>query len=359
MTGLTEQQRAERRNGMTATDLPAILGLHPYRTAIDVWLEKMGEDVASVDDPRLRWGLLLEQPVREDYARRRGARVWVPGTLTHRTEKHHKATPDGIVFVTGGKPYVLHASMSSPEVAAGAERGLEIKSHSVRVREHFGEPGTDEVPEHHLIQCAWNMHVVNLPRWDLVAFIDGLPADYTIERDAELEDILVEAADRFWRDHVVTRRPPPPDGSRQYTEWLRKRWPGRGPAVQAYGASATAMNALRVVRTKERSLAQERAYFEQVIQTAMGDAEAIELDGERITWKRCKDSVRVDWEAAFGALSNCVDAVQTAYINGAAPEEIIPALMETDAEAIKNNNTKTTPGARQFCVPRAWHKEDE
>lgn len=360
MTGLTPAQLAERRQGITATDVPAILGLHPYRSAIDVWLEKMGEAPPREENERMRWGLLLEGPIRADYAQRRGARIWVPGTLTHATAKHRKATPDGLVFVTGAEPYVLHATMSSTAVAAGADRGLEIKTHRTGGwHAQYGEPGTDEVPDHELVQCAWGMHVTGLPRWDLVPFIDGLPTDYTITRNLELEAMLVDAADRFWVDHVLTKKPPAPDGSRQYTEWLRHRWPGRGPAVQADEPTAAAIARLRDVRTLQRQLGRQRVELEQTIQAAMGDAEAIEADGERLTWKRCKDSEHVDWEAVAKEFRNNIAMLRDARTAGRPAEEICEVLETICLGDPINRNTKTTPGARQFRVPPAWHTENE
>lgn len=357
MTGLTPAQLAERRQGITATDVPAILGLHPYRSAIDVWLEKMGEDVPCAGDPDvLEMGLELEAPVRRIYARRQSCVVGVVGTMQHRLVPHHKATPDGLVLrgdTPGGR--VLHPPFPHIDL----QRGLECKSHSVRFRDEYGEPGTDEVPEHELLQCAWGMHVCELPRWDLALIMDNRMRIYHTERNLELEAMLVDAADRFWRDHVLAKKPPAPDGSRQYTEWLRRRWPGRGPAVQADEQTAAAFVGLRDVRRIERQLADRRARYEQTIQAAMGDAESIEANGERITWKRCKDSERVDWEAVAHELSGVLDLQRTFAALGVDPQRIITALQSVDVSAIITNRTKTTPGARQFRVPRSWHKETE
>jgi putative phage-type endonuclease len=358
MSGLTAEQRAERRQGITATDMAAILGCHPYRTTIEVWLEKMGEDVPNSGDPDVReMGLELEAPIKRIYARRTRAALVSPGTLTHRAHAHHKATPDGLVWdygqVEGG--LLLTGDARSYDF----ERGLECKTHGIRARDEYGEPGTDEVPEHELIQCAWGMHVTELQRWDLAPLIDNRLTIFEIQRDMELEGMLVAAADRFWRDHVLARKEPGPDGSAAYSSWLRRRYQGHGAIVQADEATAAAIERLRGVRNLERQVAQQRAQLEQEIQTYMGEATMIECSGERITWKRNKDGQAVDWQAVARALAGSVDVVRSALTHGATPEEIIPALMEIDARAIEQHLTTAVPGARQFRVPRAWHKEEK
>lgn len=389
MTGLTPAQIAERRRGITATDVPAILGMHPYRSVIDVWLEKMGDAPPVEENDRMKWGLLLEGPIRADYAMRHKARLYVPGTLTHRDVAHHKATPDALILAGEG-PSVMRSALAPGGMAEslqnavleslGARSRVGDALHGMEIKTHrgdrgaimgsggfwaaqYGEPGTDEVPEHELLQCAWGMHVCELPRWDLVAFIDGLPEDYTIERNLELEAMLVDAVDRFWIDHVLAKKPPAPDGSRQYTEWLRRRWPGRGPAVQADEQTAAAIERLRDVRRLERQLADRRARYEQAIQASMGDAEAIEANGERITWKRCKDSVHTDWEAVAKEIDSGVwlarGAIGTSGTSFETLQKIDAALSAIDIDHAKQHHTKNMPGARQFRVPRAWHMETE
>ena len=59
----TDEWFAARRRGITATDVPKILGLTEYGTARHVWLDKQG--LAPVDEgsEAARWGTLLEDIV--------------------------------------------------------------------------------------------------------------------------------------------------------------------------------------------------------------------------------------------------------------------------------------------------------
>ena len=60
---------AERRKGVTATDITAILGLSPYQSPFGLWWEKTGPDMpAHEDSDRLRLGRELEPYIRTRWA---------------------------------------------------------------------------------------------------------------------------------------------------------------------------------------------------------------------------------------------------------------------------------------------------
>ena len=64
-TTLTPEQIAERRNGIGASEVAAVLGIDPFKTAIDVWAEKTGrrphEELAKI--PRLPRNEPMTKPV--------------------------------------------------------------------------------------------------------------------------------------------------------------------------------------------------------------------------------------------------------------------------------------------------------
>src|SRR5690349_2159244 len=127
--GLSPGQRDRRLAGITATDVAAIVGVHPYRSVIDVWREKRGEAPPAPETERTRWGEALEPLIRADYEARHGARVEVPGTLEHPDAPWMLATPDGVRYPASGTEPL---------------NGLEIKCHTIRLAHLYGAPGTDE-----------------------------------------------------------------------------------------------------------------------------------------------------------------------------------------------------------------------
>ena len=60
------QDRAKYLGG---SDVGAILGLSPYKTPLDVWLEKTGKQSEQKDSLPLRFGSFAESFVASEYAR--------------------------------------------------------------------------------------------------------------------------------------------------------------------------------------------------------------------------------------------------------------------------------------------------
>jgi len=84
---LTAEQLDERRHGIGGSDAGAILGVNPYRTPLQVWLEKTGkaEPDDLSDNEAVTWGNVLEDTIAREYSRRTGHRVQRRNaTLTHR-----------------------------------------------------------------------------------------------------------------------------------------------------------------------------------------------------------------------------------------------------------------------------------
>lgn len=188
---LTPEQVALRRTGICATDVAAILGLSPWRSPLDVFLEKTNRAAPVEENEDMQRGTFLEDGARLWYAHRTGAKVAQPGTVVHPRDSLIIATPDGVPLLPGGDV-----------------RGLEIKMPSSA--HGWGEPGTDAVPDYYVPQVAWQLAA--MPEWtdtvDVFAVLEGKPRLYYVRRDVELEGLLVDEAHRFWRDHVVTGKPP-------------------------------------------------------------------------------------------------------------------------------------------------------
>lgn len=361
---LTTEQHLIRRRGVAASEMGAVLGLNPWKGPINVWRSKVHGVVDDGTSPRADWGNRLEDPIRAWYADTLDVDVAVPGTLFHPTDELAIATPDGVVYL---------------RMARDPRNGLEIKAHTTNLRHLYGDPGTDEVPAWELIQCVWNMYVTGLPFWHLVAFIDGLPTIYRIDRDAELEALCVEARDVFWNRYVIPGVPPPPDGTDAYGEELGRRFPRdlRAALVAAGEAELAAVRELRNVRDQLWTLERREAVLEQTLKAAIADAEGLSwAEGRRtdkITWKRSRDSSRTDWEAVArergtaadllrgGARAALDNALELGAITPGAHKALIEAMgldgeAETTEDVIRRYTT-VVPGSRRFCVPRAWSRE--
>lgn len=342
---LTAEQLAIRRTGLTATDLTMITGVSKYGSAIDVLLDKQGVDQAFVETDRVKWGNILEDPIRKDYAERHQVMVDVPGTLVHPTISWSMGTPDGLVYSKDGELLL---------------RGWECKTHTGWLAHLYGEAGSDEVPAWELVQCAWNLYVaravykVDLRRWDLTVFLDGIPTDYTIEHNQELETALVDVATAFWEEHVVGKKPLEPDGSDSFSRELAKRWPQHDAEYVTAGEDAVAaIRGLKEIRYEIRDREKLETALVQQIKMAIGDHKGIEFPGDNatpdnITWKRTKESQKTVWRMVAFDLAN-----KLGLIHNVQPTQLWgPAAMEETIASHSQNK----PGHRRFVVPRHWNK---
>lgn len=178
---LTDAQWAARRHGLGASELPAILGLSRFSSALSVWESKVREVPRSPDSPAAEWGHRLEPVIAAKYAEVHGVTL-TPGATVWRDERWF-ATPD------------FHVEPS---------RLLQIKSTSYSQRKKW-ELGP---PDHVLVQVQWEMFVTGATRDDVAVLIGGNDyRDYLVTRDDRVIARLLQVAELFWQ-HVRAQTPP-------------------------------------------------------------------------------------------------------------------------------------------------------
>lgn len=279
--GLTEKQLAMRRTGITATDVRVLAGLDPYgRTPHDVWRSKVLGDEAMAETEAMSIGSELEPMVLRRLAKKVGLFVLPvdPELLTMRHAKvaHHLATPDALLA-----PTRLH----DPEAIA------QVKVVGLRAAAEWADAddAPDGVPDHVLTQCAWELYVSGHVVEHVGALLGTEVRAYRIELTpdvASLIEALREVADRFWRDHVVTNRPPAIDGSEGARRMLKALFPK--VTVACVQADAQADQLVRDYFERKTAVAQAEQRLEetrQLLITACGSAEGIVGEGWRLLYK--------------------------------------------------------------------------
>lgn len=284
---LTERQISIRRTGITATDIRVLVGLDPHgRTPHDVWSSKcLGvDDYRSTEATEL--GDELEPIVIRRLAAKRGLRI-LPRpqdemTIRHPDHAHHVATPD--------------AFFDQPSIGQVKVVGM----HNVHLWGVDDDAG--QIPDYVLVQVGWEMHVSGSDIEHVGALTGTEVRTYTIDRAKDgIDDLvgsLAEEADRFWTDHVLTKTPPPIDGSAGAKRMLAARWPRQrtgmvkaGPdAEQAARAYFEAKAACEAAETSKELAAQR-------LKEMTRDFEGLDGDGWRLLLKwREPTSYTVDKE---------------------------------------------------------------
>jgi len=306
---LTTEQLAIRSKGVGASEVAALVGLDPHRGPIDVWRKKV-EQHQTEQTGHTKRGRYFERAILEWYSDETGLAVKPGASSAHRDHPLVIATPDAI------------ASDS-----AGARRVVEIKSPSWRTAREWHEDG---IPDRYVCQMQQQMFVEGLPLGDNAAYVDEQLLIQTIEYDPEIAASLVDAIEKFWRNHVLTGRPPDPDGSTSYSEWLKERF-AKTAGVVLHATPEIEEWAARLRDAKAQVEVAESAEREarNHIQAFIGDADGVHGAFGKLSWKHNKPSSKVDWEAVAREL-------------GATPQQIA-------------KHTQERPGPRVFRA--TWAKE--
>lgn len=180
----------ERKNYLGGTDLAAICGLNPYRTALDVYLDKISDDISEETNAAMRWGTLLEDVVARAYSEDTGYIVNIePNTIYHPEHKFLGANIDRWV---GNKEFVL-----------------ECKTAGFTKAKEWGDSGTDQIPESYLVQVAYYAAICDVPKVDIAVLIGGQDFRiYTYNKNKDLEDKIIKIGINFWNNHIEKRIPP-------------------------------------------------------------------------------------------------------------------------------------------------------
>jgi len=213
---LTKEQLQERRSGIGGSDAATVLGISPFKTAYELYLDKLGE--APEEDPNfLResryWGSVLEQPVSDRYAEETGYKIQKANNMI-RSKEH---------------PFML-ANIDRKVVGEEMRIGFEAKT-AARA-DGWGESGSNEIPAYIMCQVQHYLAVTGYDVWDLAVLIGN--RDFRMYRINPIQDIidqLIEAETEFW-DRVENKVAPEPEWqSAATTRFLKNFYPGTNGQV--------------------------------------------------------------------------------------------------------------------------------
>jgi len=271
----------DRTKYIGGSDIGAILGLSKFRTPLEVWMEKTGKEVRQLDSLPLRFGSFAEEFVASEYARATSFELLHDESIyIHPTHCMMSAHVDRFVLGNG---------LNKP-----ATRLLECKTANPFARGEWGEPGTDQVPMSYLCQCIWYMAITGIEQCDLaVLFGNSDFRIYEIERDLELEALVIEKALHFWNEYVLKDIPPPAQTEGDYQALFKKSDPTK--TIEANPKTVELIRQLQSLSKQSGDVDEQITRIKQHIMNEMKEAEVLSYQGNVIaTWKVPKPSYRLD-----------------------------------------------------------------
>ena len=294
---------ADRSKALGASEAAAVLGLNPYMTPFAVWASKMDPDAERTTSNAMKRGTYLES----------GVMRWTADELGAEVEQGIPLTEPGLL---GPAPWlsvrpdgVLHYADKPSELA-------EIKTS--RILGAWGESGTDNVPEHYLVQVMLQLACVPVERARVGAYItseDELRI-YDIVRDDELIVQMLDKLDAWWYKHCDPKGPrvaPELDGGEASASWLKRKHPAEtAPLREAEQSEVELALRWKQLQAECTALEMQADALKAQLQGIIGDAEGLSTPYGKVTWKVQAGAKRVDVKAMEAAHPDIVSKYRVA-----------------------------------------------
>lgn len=256
------------------TDMAALMGLSDYGGPIDVYARVIG-GVERTRTPQMRRGQLFERGIGQ---------LWIEEhhpdwALTWRTPTEHPTRT--------WQRFSLDFDVLGPDVPSIGD--------SKRCRDagdRHGPPGTDQVAHQELVQLTTYMEALRsvgeqVERAYLVVHDQRSDEilEWVVPYNEELGAMIVEAGERFWREHVGPQVVPPITGSELARRYLESRHPrAKVPMRDASPEELDLALRLRVLQMQRSDADDEIERIRNTLMGHIGDARGIRGAWGSITW---------------------------------------------------------------------------
>lgn len=254
-----------RKMGIGGSDAGAVCGLNPYKTAMEVYQDKISEEVIEGSgNEAMRQGIELETYVARRFMEVTGRKV----------------RKVNFMFQHEQFPFML---ADIDRMIVGENAGLECKTASPYMQDKWKD---GNIPMHYQLQCHHYMAVTGADHWYIAVLIYGREFKYCrIDREEEIIQNLIQIESDFWNHHVMERQMPSPDGSKLadsvIAEYFQKSVPNTIPLTGFDEKLKRRQELLELMNRMET----EKRQIEQELKVYLGEAEVAENEHYRISWK--------------------------------------------------------------------------
>ena len=255
-----------RQAGIGGSDASCIAGLNPWKSAIQLYMDKKEENPQEQKSLRMELGTRLEGLVAELFTEATGLKV---------------RNVNGIL-----KNYKYPFAIANIDRAIVGEKAfLECKTTNSYALKEWEEG----VPAHYEIQCLHYMAITGATHCYIAALIGN--SDFIwhkIERDQETIDYLMQIERDFWENNIEKDVVPMPDGSDAYSEYLKKKYDkSNGQVIELHllENGVNKLNRYDEIVADIKVLESEKKLIEQEIQLHMEEFEVAKIGDRKVTWK--------------------------------------------------------------------------
>ena len=288
---------ADRSEFLGGSDIAAVMGLSPWQTPVELWMEKTGRATREEIDPKrqrmFERGHKLEPFIRDMVIQRlqdEGVEVELLDTNRRYRDSAHPFLACEIDFELrltgtveiGGREYLLDGEIVNADA----------KSVSGFARKKWGMDSNEDVPIEYACQFVHGLGITGR-RLCLVAALrsfDDVDVYWTVRDDETVEAIRAKAV-QFWTECVLADKAPDPF---TFSD-IKLLFPSdNGLAVEATAEIAEKVSALRRIRATVADLKQQDEELTFAIGEFISPHSRLTFGGEDIcTWK-AQSATRLD-----------------------------------------------------------------
>lgn len=189
---ITKEQLERRKNFIGSSDMAAILGLDPFRSAYDIYLSK----TADLEDEKKVEHLTLGNEFEP--------------IILARAEKQLGKLKPNVTCAPDDKSLPFESNVDAIALERD-DNPVEAKMSGVfwPIAEVWGEPGTDQVPHRITVQCHVHMICTGKKLCYVPVLMWGLKSVmYEVPFDEVIADTIIEKGKDFWQNNVLAKMPP-------------------------------------------------------------------------------------------------------------------------------------------------------
>ncbi|MEN3260115.1 lambda-exonuclease family protein [Sodalis endosymbiont of Spalangia cameroni] len=267
----------DRQKYLGGSDVAGILGISPWRTALDVYLDKVQprkDEISPQKQKIFTRGQRMEPYIIDLLSEETGLKIAKRG--------HRYLDPE--------LPYI------AAEIDAEAESGenIEIKTVSPFKARDWGEQQTDSIPVYYTAQAMHGLMVTGKKVCVFGVLIGGDDFRvYRVERDDETIAAIRAKEMEFW-ERVVNLTPPPIINEHDVKRYFDR---DAGSSIEANGKMISLINELRMLKVRKDEAEKDIQIIEEQIKLIMQQHSIVTIDQRPIiTWKT-QSSTRFDISA--------------------------------------------------------------
>lgn len=196
-----DEWKEVRKLGIGGSDIGSLLGINKYRSAVDIWVDKL-QGSTFQGNRFTYWGNKLERIVAEEFSEQHKG-LYVEELDRTLKRGYALANIDRLLF--DGEKYGI----------------LECKTTSAY---NNAEWNGETVPDTYYAQVMHYLAVTGLDYAWIACLIGGQDyKEFYIERNDDECQHILDQCEHFWKNYVEPQIPPPADGSDAYSEYQKSK----------------------------------------------------------------------------------------------------------------------------------------